>query len=85
MDTLWECKCGHHEYSDLDPEECSNCFEIGKFTQLPQELMDERQRDHDEEGELELTLSQKAKPSKVKVKTTKVKVTKSTKSKGKKK
>ena len=41
----WECACGHIEYGEM-PEECPKCFKIGSFTNLPEELMDEREKDH---------------------------------------
>lgn len=45
----WECSCGHVEYGNLPPEECPSCFKIDNFTQLPEELIEERERDKAEE------------------------------------
>ncbi len=50
MDSAWECECGNVEYNSMTPEECEKCFRIGSFTQLPEELLEERakERDHEE-------------------------------------
>ena len=64
----WECSCGHVEYGDMPPEECSSCFKIDGFTQLPEEIAMEREKDLAEE-ELEMPIKEKsAKPSKPKLK-----------------
>ena len=51
MESLWECVCGHKVYSEAEPEECPSCFKISKFTQLPHELIEERQKDLEEDME----------------------------------
>ena len=40
----WECECGNIEYSNVIPDECSKCLAIDSFTQLPEELMNEREK-----------------------------------------
>ncbi|MDP1695346.1 MAG: hypothetical protein Q8L29_00330 [archaeon] len=62
----WECSCGQIEYCNLPPEECSSCFKIDSFTQLPEELLVEREKDMAEE-QLEMSLTEK-KSAKSKVK-----------------
>lgn len=62
MESLWECSCGNKVYAEEDPEECEKCFEIGKFTQLPEELVEERQKDMAEmEEEVQMKKVSKAK------------------------
>lgn len=39
---VWECECGHIEYGETPPEECSKCHRIKSFTKLPEEIVDER-------------------------------------------
>jgi len=45
-DDVWECSCGHVEYGDLPPVECLKCFAIESFVQLPEELIEEREKDN---------------------------------------
>lgn len=45
VDLAWECACGNIEYDAAEPEECSECGKIGNFTQLPEELIEEREKD----------------------------------------
>ena len=52
VETVWECSCGQIEYGDLPPEECSSCFKIDSFTQLPEELALEREKDKVEEFDM---------------------------------
>jgi hypothetical protein len=49
MDLAWQCSCGKVEYSDVEPDECLSCGKIGAFSQLPEELLNERMRDQDDE------------------------------------
>ena len=46
---MWECKCGHVEYGEESPEECPKCYTLDSFTQLPEELIAERERDMTED------------------------------------
>jgi hypothetical protein len=73
MDLAWQCKCGKIEYSDVEPDECMSCGKIGAFTQVPEELIEERMKDASEneinnlelgledEMELEMGVSPKSK------------------------
>jgi hypothetical protein len=83
MDLAWQCKCGSIEYSDMEPEECNSCGKIGKFAQLPSELVEERMKDSAEDLDLELSMEDEmvkemgVKPTKLtKAKTSKPKLTK---------
>ena len=48
---LWECVCGFSEYSNSSPEECLKCGKLDSFEQVPEELLEERERDLPEELE----------------------------------
>ena len=50
---LWECVCGFAEYGDITPEECSKCGKLDSFEQVPEELLEEREKDLVEELEWE--------------------------------
>lgn len=83
MDLAWQCKCGTIEYSDMEPEECNSCGKIGKFAQLPSELVEERMKDSADDTDLELSMEDEMaremgiKPSKsAKAKVSKLKLTK---------
>jgi len=60
MDFAWECACGNVEYGQLEPEECSECGKIGQFSQLPEELIEEREKEKLDLG-LEITPLKKPK------------------------
>lgn len=51
-DIAWECSCGHIEYGAMPPEDCPVCFRIDSFAQLPEELIEEREKDKMEELEM---------------------------------
>lgn len=38
---VWQCKCGHIEHDDL-PEDCPKCLRVGKFTRLPEDMIQEK-------------------------------------------
>lgn len=40
---MWECFCGHTEYSEHPPEDCSKCFRVGKFEQVPESEIEDRE------------------------------------------
>ena len=44
---IWECECGNIEYDPIPPEECPKCLRIDSFTNLPEELIEERAKDKD--------------------------------------
>ncbi|MBI2632312.1 hypothetical protein HYW75_04885 [Candidatus Pacearchaeota archaeon] len=46
---MWQCSCGHTQYSDENPEECMNCGKIDTFVKLPEEIVEERLKETDEE------------------------------------
>jgi|SRR3989344_6548185 len=79
---MWECKCGHIEYGEEAPEECPECFAIGSFVQLPEEIMKEREKELGGESleEKEILRAKKSKAktaaekAKKKVKESKIKV-----------
>ena len=47
----WECSCGHIDYSEEAPEECPKCFSIDSFTQLPEEIALEREKEELEDAD----------------------------------
>jgi len=38
---VWECSCGHVEYSEHPPEECPQCSTLDSFVKLPEEILAE--------------------------------------------
>ena len=52
----WECECGNIEYSNVIPEDCPKCLAIGSFTQLPEELITEREKSAIEDTEEEMSM-----------------------------
>ena len=42
---MWECICGNIVYGDKTPFECKKCLKIDNFTQVPHELVEEREKD----------------------------------------
>lgn len=42
---MWECECGHIEYSQIHPEECGKCFRIESFKKVPDEIADEKEEE----------------------------------------
>lgn len=41
----WECSCGHVEYGEESPEECSSCNRLESFVRLPEEIIAEREKE----------------------------------------
>ncbi|MEK6933352.1 MAG: hypothetical protein AABW75_00575 [Nanoarchaeota archaeon] len=60
---MWQCSCGHSEYNEECPEECSNCSRIDTFVKLPEEIVEEREK---ELNESDLSISLKPKNKKIK-------------------
>jgi hypothetical protein len=46
---MWECACGHTEYGEEEPEECAECGNINNFIKMPEEIVEEREREMVEE------------------------------------
>ncbi len=42
---MWECICGNIVYNNKTPFECKKCRKIDQFTPVPQELIEEREKD----------------------------------------
>ena len=43
---MWECgSCGDIEYNKFPPEECSKCWKINSFAQVPEDMV-EKMKDH---------------------------------------
>ncbi len=38
---MWKCDCGHIEYGKYPPEECSKCWKINGFIEVPEEVAEE--------------------------------------------
>ncbi len=66
---MWECKCGFVDYGEESPEECPDCLSLDSFTKLPEELIDEREKDMSEDIDLMSVKNNKIKKSKLKSKT----------------
>lgn len=61
MDLAWQCSCGKIEYSNMEPDECLSCGKIGSFSQLPEELLDERMKEQDlDDDEFDIEREMKA-------------------------
>ena len=45
MGFMWQCSCGHVEYSDENPEECNQCGQMDSFVKLPEEIVEEREKE----------------------------------------
>ena len=45
---VWEFECGHTELGDNPPEGCEKCHRVNSFTQLPEEIADERENNNSE-------------------------------------
>jgi hypothetical protein len=58
---MWECACGHTEYNEEEPEECSQCGAVSNFIKMPEEIVEERERELLEEKPELKTASTKAK------------------------
>ena len=42
---MWECICGNIVYGNKAPFECIKCRKIDNFAQVPEELIEEREKD----------------------------------------
>ncbi len=42
---IWECACGHQEYGEEAPEECNKCHQLDNFLKLPEEIIEEREKE----------------------------------------
>lgn len=42
---MWECICGNISYGEKSPFECNKCGKMDNFTQVPEEIREERERD----------------------------------------
>jgi len=40
-DFVWQCACGFIEHNEM-PEDCPKCLRVGKFTQIPEDMMAEK-------------------------------------------
>jgi len=38
---VWRCKCGHVEYQDNLPEDCSKCLRVANFKKIPEDMVEE--------------------------------------------
>ncbi len=70
---IWECSCGAVEYGEESPEECLKCSNLNSFTQLPEELVEEREKDLSQEilSEIKIPLEKNIKKTKKSSKTSK--------------
>ena len=62
----WECSCGHIEYGEESPEECTTCSRLESFVRLPEEFIAEREKEMSEdliENDL-MSVKKAAKPAK---------------------
>ena len=46
---MWECACGHIEYGEEEPEECPKCGKVDNFIKMPEEIVEEREKEMLEE------------------------------------
>ena len=40
---MWECECGHIEYSEVQPAECGKCFRVSSFVKVPEDMAEEKE------------------------------------------
>ncbi len=45
---VWEGECRHTELGDNPPKGCEECHRVNSFTQLPEEIVDERKNNNSE-------------------------------------
>jgi len=64
---MWECSCGHIEYGEIEPDDCLKCGNLSTFVQMPEEIIEEREKDLIEENQ-EHIMKQKKSKSKIPVK-----------------
>ena len=38
---MWECDCGHIVYGKYPPEECTKCWKINSFVEVPEDLAEQ--------------------------------------------
>jgi hypothetical protein len=52
---MWECECGKTIRGEKSPEECNKCGRIDSFVQLPEEIVEEREKDmvYEEDEDME--------------------------------
>ena len=43
---VWECECGHTELGENPPKECEKRYRVNSFTQLPEEIVDEKENNN---------------------------------------
>lgn len=49
---MWECeRCGHIKYADESPEECGKCHAIDSYIKVPEEIVEEREKEMEEEAQ----------------------------------
>ena len=42
---MWECMCGQLERGEEAPEECTDCGKLDQFMKVPEELVEQREKD----------------------------------------
>jgi hypothetical protein len=42
---MWECACGQIERGEESPEECADCGKLDEFMKVPEELVEQREKD----------------------------------------
>jgi len=40
---MWECECGHTDYGQYPPQECSECQAIESFARVPEDMREKRE------------------------------------------
>jgi len=41
--SMWECECGHIEYGRSPPPECKECNTLGKFSRVPEDMVEKKE------------------------------------------
>ena len=42
---MWECPCGQIERAEESPDECTDCGKLDEFMKVPEELVEQREKD----------------------------------------
>jgi len=40
-DFVWQCPCGYIEHNEM-PEDCPKCLRVGEFSQIPEDMIEEK-------------------------------------------
>jgi len=41
----WQCDCGYVEHGEILPTDCPKCFDLNKFSKVPEDMNDQAQNE----------------------------------------